>query len=308
LILRARILSTEDATQTSSLLKRAISVSENNDFRRTLADALEEMAVLQRLKGNDENAKLYQTQCIEVTKSRHDGYSLPQRYSRLAEIQVRQGNTREASALYEQITDITEGLLINSPSPYAKASLINWLSDIFINHFKLTLSQLKDPLHSFTILERARGRTVAEAIRSRLIDPELENSDLAVENEEISDLNAALVAAKSLVERKKLLDRLFTAEQRMAPVVAQQNLYFRKVVPRPVSIEELPSVLKPKEMILEYILSEPVSYRLRITREGIVATELMAQSALDTLIDEYLFEIRRKAMSHPLPSSSMRLS
>jgi tetratricopeptide (TPR) repeat protein len=130
LILQARIVSTEDTAQASSLLNSAISLSEKNEFRRTLADALEEMAALQRLQGNDEKSKLYQTQCIEVTKSRHDGYSLPERYSRLAEIQVRQGNTAEASALYEQITDITEGLLINSPSPYAKASLINWLSDI----------------------------------------------------------------------------------------------------------------------------------------------------------------------------------
>jgi CHAT domain-containing protein/tetratricopeptide (TPR) repeat protein len=294
LILRARIVSTEDTAQATSLLDTAIGLSETNEFRRTLADALEEMAALQRLLGNDEKSKLYQTQCIEVTKSRHDGYSLPERYSRLAEVQIKQGNTAEASALYEQITDITEGLLINSPSPYAKASLINWLSDIFINHFKLALSQLKDPRQAFTILERARGRTVAEAIRGRLIDPETENSGLSVENEEISGLNATLVAAKSVVERKKLLDRLFAAEQRMAPVVAQQNLYFRKVVPRPVSIEELQSVLKPKEMILDYVLSEPVSYCLRITQEEIVMTELMAQSALDTLIDEYLFEIRRK--------------
>ena len=70
LILRARIVSTEDTTQAGSLLNRAISVSERNEFRRTLADALEEMAALQRLQGDDEKSKLYQTQWVQRSEMR----------------------------------------------------------------------------------------------------------------------------------------------------------------------------------------------------------------------------------------------
>ncbi len=144
------------------------------------------------------------------------------------------------------------------------------------------------------MLERARGRTIAEAIRSRLIEPERKETDVSSDSEEITGLNSALLAAKSVVERKELLDRLFIAEQRMAPSIAGQNAYFRKVVPRPVSIEELHSVLRSDEIVLQFVLSEPSSYCLAITRNGLTAQELMGQSKLDTLIDEYLHEVRQK--------------
>jgi len=295
LIVKARVLSAKDPSQAIRLLERGISVSEKNHFRRTLADALEEAAAAYLALGNLEKAEIYQAQCIEVAKSRHDGYSLPERFSRLAEIHIKRGRIAEAAALYDQVTDITEGLLTNSPSPYAKASLISWLSEVFVNHFKLLLNHLKDPRQAFAVLERARGRTIAEAIRSRLIEPERKDTDLSAENEEIAGLNSALLAAKSVVERKELLDRLFIAEQRMAPSIAGQNLYFRKVVPKPVSIEELQSVLRSDEVVLEFVVSEPKSYCLEITRNGLTAQELMGQSKLDTLIDEYLHEIRQKS-------------
>ena len=294
LIVKARILSPKDPNEAISLLETAIGVSEKNHFRRTLADALEEAAAIYLSLGNHERAEAYQAQCIEVAKSRHDGYSLPERFSRLAEIHIKRGRIAEAAALYDQITDITEGLLTNSPSPYAKASLISWLSEVFVNHFKLALNHLKDPGQAFAVLERARGRTIAEAIRSRLIEPERKDTDVSYDSEEITGLNSALLAAKSVMERKELLDRLFIAEQQMAPRIAGQNAYFRKVVPRPVSIEELHSVLRSDEIVLQFVLSEPRSYCLGITRKGLTTYELMGQSKLDTLIDEYLHEIRQK--------------
>jgi len=294
LILRARVLSTRDSGESASLLNRAISLARENHCQRTLADALEEMASLYQTMGDSEKAEEYQAQCIEVTTARHDGYSLPERFSRLAEIYIKRGRISEASALYEQVTDITEALLINSPSPYAKASLIDWLSDIFTNHFKLVLNQLKDADQALAILERARGRTLVEAIRSKLIEPGKEKAQSPMPARELSALNSKLLEARTTSERKELLDQLFMAEQRMAPVIAQQNAYFRNGMSKPASLQSVQSILRPRELLLEFVLSEPHSYCLQITQGEIGVRELAGRSALDSLIDQYLYEVRHK--------------
>ncbi|MGH9424827.1 MAG: tetratricopeptide repeat protein, partial [Terriglobia bacterium] len=237
LILRARGLSTGSSGEAVSWLNRAISLARENHFQRTLSDALEEMASLHQAAGEFEKAEEYQAQCIEVTRGRHDGYSLPQRFSRLAEIYVKRGRISDANALYDQATDIIEALLINSPSPYAKASLIDWLSDIFTSHFKLAVNQLNDPEQALTILERARGRTLAEALRNHLIEPSKGNFNALVPSKKLSFLNSKLLEAKTAAERKDLLDQLFIAEQRMAPAIAQRNSYFRHVISRPASLQ-----------------------------------------------------------------------
>ncbi len=297
LILRARGLLTGNFGEAISSLNRAISLAKDGRFQRTLSDALEEMATLYQATGSLEQAQEYQTQCIDATRARHDGYSLPQRFSRLAEIHVKRGYISEANALYDQVTDIVEALLVNSPSPYAKASLIDWLSDIFTNHFKLAVNQLNDPEQARTILERARGRTLAEAIRSNLIDPAHGSSNALAPNKELSFLNSRLLEAKTAAERKDLLDQLFVAEQRMAPGIAQRNNYFRHVVSRPASLRSVQSALRSDEALLEFLVSEPQSYCLQITQKELITHKLPGRSALDTLIDEYLYRVRRKEMA-----------
>ena len=297
LILRARGLSTHNFAEASSSLDRAISLANDKHFQRTLSDALEERASLYQAMGDFEKAQEYQTRCIEVTTARHDGYSLPQRFSRLAEIYVKRGRISEANSLYDQITDIIEGLLINSPSPYAKSSLIDWLSDIFTSHFKLVVNQLNDPDQARTILERARGRTLAEAIRNNLIEPSSDSSNALMPSKELSSLNSRLLEARTAVERKDLLDRLFVAEQRMAPAIAQRNSYFQHAVSRPASLRSIQAALKPGEVLLEFLLSEPQSFCLQITQKELISHKLPGRSAIDTWIDEYLYRVRRKEMA-----------
>ncbi len=297
LILRARGLSTRNFGEAVSLLSRAISLAKKNHFQRTLSDALEELASLYQATADFQRAEEYQTQCIEVTRARHDGYSLPQRFSRLAEIYVKRGRISEANALYDQVTDIIEALLINSPSPYAKASLIDWLSDIFTSHFKLVVNHLNDPEQALAILERARGRTLTEAIRNNLIEPSKGSSNALLPSKELSLLNSRLLESKTAAERKDLLDQLFVAEQRMAPAIAQRNNYFRHVVSKPASLRNVQLALQPGETLLEFLVSEPQSYCLQITQKELITHVLPGRSALDTLIDEYLYRVRRKEVA-----------
>jgi len=75
LILSARGLSTRSFGEAGSLLqpRAAILLAKENHFQRTLSDALEEMASLYQATGDFERAQEYQSQCIEVTRTRHDG-------------------------------------------------------------------------------------------------------------------------------------------------------------------------------------------------------------------------------------------
>ena len=75
----------------------------------------------------------------------------------LATLKTSRGDLIGASAVYDEITDITEGMIASSNTEYAKASLVGALSDVFLNHFTLLADQLRDTQKAFQVLERARG-------------------------------------------------------------------------------------------------------------------------------------------------------
>ena len=101
-------------------------------------------------------------------------------------------------------------------------------------------------------------------------------------------------SAKTDAEREILRDQIFEAEQLMAPASTQDNEYFRRITAEPVSLNKLQSSLQADEIILEFVLNNPDSYCLAITRDRIVAHRLPSRTQIDSLVDQFLFEVRNK--------------
>ena len=122
-----------------------------------------------------------------------DSCNLPQRLKELATLKALRGDLIGASAVYDEITDITEGMIASSNTEYAKASLVGALSDVFLNHFTLLADQLMDTQKAFQVLERARGRSISDRLQIGVApDEEVLQAKLPVYRE-LSALNRRLM-------------------------------------------------------------------------------------------------------------------
>jgi len=74
----------------------------------------------------------------------------------------------------------------------------------------------------------------------------------------VNEIQIALLGETRRNERRKLLDRLFQAEQILAPVGSPNNNLQRGTIrDKAVDLINLQRSLRPDEIILEYVLDEP---------------------------------------------------
>ena len=95
---------------------------------------------------------------------------LPRTLNAIAELKAKMGQKEEAHQLYEQASDVIEGMLLHVSGAYFESSLLSTMSEIYLGDFKLAAEENSVPT-AFDVIERARGRTVADTLRSRTGGP-----------------------------------------------------------------------------------------------------------------------------------------
>ena len=93
--------------------------------------------------------------------------------------------------------------------------------------------------------------------------------------------------------RSELLSQINASEQKFGPVIAEHNLIERRSR-EAIPLEQIQQALRNDELLLEYVLSEPASYCLAITREAIDLVRLAPRTQIDSVADRYLKEVRSK--------------
>ena len=279
------------------LFQQSIVLSEAGGFRRLLAEAQLNLSEINRKRGDFAQAEQFGNAAFQSSQSTGDIYFLPSQLSNLAQLKVHRGQFAEAEDLYARATDVVEGVMVNVPSIQAKSALISAMSNIYVAHFTLALNQLKNPEKAFRILEAARGRTIADIIRSSPLKQSTQRSfegAKAVEKE-ISQLQILLPTVNKPSERTELLDRLFIAEQSLAQTPDHTNRLLKtKTQSQPVPLKTLQQSLKPDELVLEYVLNDPESTCLVVSREQVKAVKLASRKEIEDLVDGYLADIKSK--------------
>ncbi len=158
-------------------------------------------------------ARRHAVAAVAATETAGNRFMLPVRLGVLADIYAAQGSLADADRTYDQAADIVEGIMVNVPSREAQARLIGVMSDLYTGHFRLAAERLNAPAKAYQIIERARGRAVADVLRT------LPDSDRQIEADSdrfrtISRLQVRLMKARAPAERKQILDDLWEAEQR----------------------------------------------------------------------------------------------
>ena len=218
-------------------------------------------------------------------------FSLPGRLKVLAEILGAQGRTADANRIYQQAADVIEAIMLNVPSREAQARLIGARSDVYEGHFRLAASNLRDPARAYEVIEKARGRAVADVLRT--LPAEGPNTTY-VDDEAfraISRLQIRLMRAQSPTERQQLLEQLWEAEQR-ARVRGPSTPVTRVTAGNPVPIRTLQQHLAAGEVILQYVLTEPHSYCLFISRNQLRLVQLPSRRHIEPLVDLFVAALR----------------
>jgi CHAT domain-containing protein/tetratricopeptide (TPR) repeat protein len=277
--------------QAIQYLDRAITTARAGRVQRLLGDAEALLADAFRARGDLREARRHATTAVAETQATGSRFTLATRFRVLAEILAAQGSVAEANRVYEQATDVVEGIMVNVPSREAQARLIGVRSNLYEGHFRLVAERLADPIKAYDVIERARGRAAADVLRA--LPDENPRAPQAVGDEvrTISRLQVRLMRARSPSERKGLLDQLWEAEQRTKLSAAGPRINLPIGTDR-VPLKTLQRQLAGTEVILEYVLTEPHSYCLLIGRGQVRLVQLPSRKQIEQLVERFTADVR----------------
>jgi CHAT domain-containing protein/tetratricopeptide (TPR) repeat protein len=243
-------------------------------------NALAKLTRLYLDMGQLETAEQMIMRGIDSNRKVGDIFVLPIRLALAADVKLRLGKRSEARELLDKATDISEAMLVNAPTLTLKSSLVSFMNDLYVSRFKLAADS---PEAAFRVTEQARASGTAQKIR---MDREATGSDAI--DKQLAQVQYKLLHARTSAERKDLLLELFRVEHQLGPILFGYYQQSVTGISRPPSLAAIQGLLQTDETILEYILAEPNSFCLTITRSVARIYQLPSRKQLEQAVDKYI--------------------
>jgi CHAT domain-containing protein len=241
-------------------------------------------------QGDLKGAEAVLSQGLEISRNVGDTYYLPRTLDALAQLKAKIGRDDQAHALYRQAEDVIDGMLLRFPGAYAESSLVSAMSETYLDDFKLSAKQ-NDVSAAFDAIERARGRSILDNMRAKANDPPRSAANSHIHGQ-ISKIQTQLLDSNDPKERAKLLEELTGEESKLGYIDEALNPGQRGVTTHPVVLKTAQARLLPDEAILEYVLAEPNSFCLALTRNDAVILRLAAgRQQIEQLTSRYLSKV-----------------
>jgi len=294
-ILLGRLASqTADRKQAIADLESAAQFSKRVQFFRMEADAMFELATLYRDVGDLPTAEERATDGLEASQRVGDRYYVPRNLTILADLKARRGRVSEANALYQQAEDVIESMLISVDEPYWNSSVAASMSQTYLQHFEL-VTKNGDVPGAFHVLERVRGRTLAWALEDRKAFPTAESAQTASLETDLAGLQVQLMQTNSAEKREQLMDKLVEYERRLGLAWTKEDAPGHGLPVQPASLSKVQEILKPDEVLLEYVLDDPTSFCVVVSEKGAYVRALPAgRKEIESLSQQFVGEIRTK--------------
>jgi CHAT domain-containing protein len=258
------------------------------------ADATFELAKLYRDSGDLAKADARATEGLAASQRVGDRYYVPRNLTILADLKARRGRVDEANALYEQAEDVIEGMLISVDEPYWNSSVAASMSQTYLQHFELA-AKMGDVPNAFRILERVRGRTLEWALKDKKAFPTTESDQTTALDTEIANVQGQLMQATDRNKREQLLDQLVEYERRLGLAWTKDDVANQRLPVQPASLRSIQDELRPNAVLLEYVLDDPTSFCLSITRSGTQLHQLPSgRKQIEKLTHSFIEQIRAK--------------
>lgn len=218
-------------------------------------------------------------------------YFVPKNLAIKAEIMARLGNVKASNGLYEKSADLLDGLLGKVPTPMVERQLLSDLSTIYAGYF-VSLTNQGRMADAFQAIERARGRVEVQALAHHAVMAPGEPDAAQIR---LTSLNVRLLNSDDPKTRSTILAAIYSAEQQLPGGASAID-----VPPAPVSLAELRRDLRPPELLVEYVLADPHSYALAITRGAVHRYTLPSKSVLEDQATRYRSELIGQKTDLPL--------
>ncbi|HET7058516.1 MAG TPA: CHAT domain-containing protein, partial [Nitrospiraceae bacterium] len=212
-------------------------------------------------------------------------YFVPRDLGIKAQILARLGRTKASNCLYEKSADMLDALLSRVPTPTVERQLLNDLSDVYAGYFISLIHQGKTG-DAFRVIERARGRVEAQLLTHHEILAPHQPNEVEIR---LTQLNLELLDDDNTSARRHILGAVYSTEQQLG-----NNPEADFAPPVPVALDKLQNDLHPSELFVEYVLSEPVSYALAVTRTAVHCYSIPARDVLQKEVMQYRSELMAK--------------
>jgi CHAT domain-containing protein len=286
-------LSDRKIEQAKYLFARAGQIAGGIRLYRTLSYAMFDLADVERQLGNRGSANDALKAGLKASRRLGDRYYLPRDLTALAEIAAAKNRFRQADKLFEQAEDVLDGILINQHSFEESTARAGSMSNTYLEHFRLAL-QMRDLGRAFQVLERVRGRTVASQMHARE-KSDLKSPELASLESKIAGTQVALLRTDDAKARSGLLEQLLGDERNLAFQLNEAGLQRHDVLVKPAPLKTIRTMLGADEVLLEYVLDEPHTFCIAISRESTRIITLSAGSnQIKTLTESYLSDLKSR--------------
>jgi CHAT domain-containing protein len=286
-----------DYSTAKALLLDAIQSAEKFSMPRPRAASLLTLSRIYRDTGDLQKADECASAAIIAARKLIDMYVLPRHLASAAEIKVQIDKVGEADSLYEEAGDLIEAMLVNVPSARLRSRLVAAMSDVYVGHFLLAAEKQNNAVRAFEILERARGRAAADTLRALPAQATRTVVEKAPTERQIAALQIRLQQSTTPGLRKELLSQLAITEESLSHLHLDQHRFNRFLRGDPVAIENLRKSLQEDELIVEYLLAEPASYALVISKVGVRIQKLPGRSTISELAQASQKELKAKEPS-----------
>src|SRR6202162_1103417 len=287
-------LQSGDRQGAMNYLEQAGQIAQTYNFFRTEGQAMIDMAGIYRDAGDLKSAEERATLGVAASKRVGDRYYLPRDLTILADFKAQRRSTAEAESLYQNAEDVIDGMLVNLHEACWSSSLAGAMSETYLHHFELEARQGKVE-QALNVLERVRGRTAAALLENKISFSNSESGETRALEEGLSDLQLRLMRSENAKERTDLLDQLVEHERRLELTRTDRRESKPGWFQKPAPLKAVQSSLRPDEFLVEYVLSEPHSYCVWITKksEGVKALPA-GRKQIEELTRKFLDETRAK--------------
>jgi len=170
--------------------------------------------------------------------------------------------------------------------------LVSAMNDLYLEYFRFEAQRGRAGA-AFAVLEQIRGRSTADLLRNPVVNST--SAKLSTQEQLLSTLQLQLWKAQSRMERKKLLDKIFDAEQDLGTTEVQIKKLAHALTVLPMSATAVRAHLNPDEALIEYLMGAKDAYAIVLTRSALNLRHLAATAEIDSAVSVHLTAIAKGA-------------
>lgn len=274
-------------------MARAAEFARAAGANRILAGLALERARILRQADRITDAESVLREGIGASRSMGERLLLPRLLATLADVQLSRGRRSESSQMLQEADDILEGLLTNASSPWVRGRILGSMDEVVSVRIRLEGERAgAAPTPLFTVVERARARSLVDLLHSRPLSDVRKPEELRAGERRIATLQMRLLRTTNRAARQRLLDEIFKAEEALAPMTTELFTRSRRTARAAVTLGAVQSALRADELLFEIALGEPASFGIVMTRSTARVQRLAGRAAIQAQAERLVSAVR----------------